>query len=129
MPKLSAGLLLYRVRSGRAEILLVHPGGPFWKNKDSGAWSLPEGEFISLGEIKQKGGKIVRAWAFEGDCDPASIKSNTFRMEWPPRSGKVQEFPEIDKAGFFTVTEARKKINPAQVALLDAFERIIERAR
>ncbi|HZT68610.1 MAG TPA: NUDIX domain-containing protein [Terriglobia bacterium] len=155
MPKLSAGLLLYRVRSGRAEILLVHPGGPFWKNKDSGAWSLPkgevspgedpletarrefeeetgihpEGEFVSLGEIKQKGGKIVRAWAFEGDCDPASIKSNTFRMEWPPRSGKVQEFPEIDKAGFFTVTEARKKINPAQVALLDAFERIIERAR
>jgi predicted NUDIX family NTP pyrophosphohydrolase len=155
MPKLSAGLLLYRVRGGRPEVMLVHPGGPFWRDKDSGAWSLPkgevgptedpletarrefeeetgvrpQGELISLGEIRQKGGKIVRAWAFKGDCDPTSIKSNTFRMEWPPRSGKIQEFPEIDKAQFFTLAEARKKINPAQVAFLHTLERIIERER
>lgn len=150
MAKVSAGLLMYRVRGGRVEAMLVHPGGPFWLKKDVGAWSLPKGEiapgedaldaarrefeeetglhpggeFLPLGEVAQKGGKIVRAWAFEGDCDPASIKSNTFAMEWPPRSGKKQEFREIDKAEFFTLEEARRKVNPAQVALIDALEEI-----
>src|SRR5262252_4951751 len=119
MSKISAGLLLYRSRNGVLEFLLVHPGGPFWKNKDDGAWTIPKGEiaegeeplktairefeeelgfkptepFIELTPIKQKGGKLVHAWAFEGDCDPAQIKSNTFSMEWPPRSGRQCEFP------------------------------------
>lgn len=150
MPRVSAGLLMYRVRGGRLEAMLVHPGGPFWMKKDAGAWSLPKGEiapgedaleaarrefeeetglhpggeFLALGEVVQKGGKIIRAWAFEGDCDPASLKSNTFAMEWPPRSGKRQEFPEIDRAKFFTLEEARKKINSAQVALIDVLERV-----
>lgn len=146
---------MYRMRGGRMEVMLVHPGGPFWMKKDAGAWSLPKREiasgedaldaaqrefeeetglhpgekFLPLAEIVQKGGKIIRAWAFKGDCDPASLKSNTFTMEWPPRSGKRREFPEIDRAGFFTLEEARKKINPAQVALIDALERVIGRAR
>lgn len=141
---------MYRIRGGRVELLLVHPGGPFWKTKDAGAWSLPKGEisaeedeleaaqreffeetgvlpkgeFSLLGEIVQKGGKVVRAWAFEGDYDPATLKSNTFTMEWPPRSGKQQEFPEIDRAAFFTPEEARKRINPAQAQFIDALERI-----
>lgn len=144
---------MYRLRGDRMEVLLVHPGGPFWMKKDAGVWSLPkgeidtgedalqaaqrefeeetgirpQGEFIALGEVKQKSGKVVRAWAFEGDCDPASLKSNTFLMEWPPHSGKKQEFPEIDRAEFLALEEARKKINPAQVALLDALERIAEK--
>lgn len=144
---------MYRLCGDRVEVLLVHPGGPFWMKKDAGAWSLPkgevdsgedalqaaqrefeeetgirpQGEFIGLGEVKQKSGKVVRAWAFEGDCDPASLKSNTFVMEWPPHSGKKQEFPEIDRAEFLALEEARKKINPAQVALLDALERIAEK--
>lgn len=156
MPKLSAGLIMYRVRAGRVELLLVHPGGPFWTKKDEGAWSIPkgevsteedelaaarrefleetgiipEGEFSLLGKVVQKSGKSVRAWAFEGDCDPAALKSNTFTMEWPPRSGKQQEFPEIDRAAFFTPDEARKRINPAQAAFIDALEQIIgERTR
>lgn len=142
---------MFRRRSGRVEVLLVHPGGPFWKKKDAGAWTLPkgevepaedaletarrefteetgihpQGEFLPLGEAVQKGGKVVRAWAFEGDCDPAALRSNTFALEWPPRSGKKQEFPEIDRAAFFTLDEARKKINPAQVALVDALEGIV----
>ena len=133
------------------EVMLVHPGGPFWMKKDAGAWSLPkgevgsgedplkaakrefeeetgvhpQGELLPLPEVAQKGGKIVRAWAFEGDCDPASIKSNTFTMEWPPRSGKKQEFPEIDRAAFLTLEEARIKINPAQVPLIDVLERVV----
>lgn len=141
---------MYRVREGRVELLLVHPGGPFWKKKDAGAWSIPkgevsagednldaarreffeetgispEGQFILLGQIIQKSGKVVRAWAFQADCDPAVLKSNTFTMEWPPRSGKQQEFPEIDRAAFFTPEEARKRINPAQTALIDELERI-----
>ena len=152
---MSAGLLMYRVRSGRMEVMLVHPGGPFWVKKDAGVWSLPKGEvdsgedaleaaqrefeeetslrpqgkFVPLGEVKQKSGKVVRAWAFEGDCDPASLKSNTFTMEWPPHSGKKQEFPEIDRAEFFPLEEARKKINPAQVALIDALEQVAETRR
>jgi len=141
---------MYRIRGSRVELLLVHPGGPFWKTKDAGAWSipkgqicaeedeleaarreffeetgvLPEGEFSLLGEIVQKGGKVVRAWAFEGDYDPATLKSNTFMLEWPPRSGKQQEFPEIDRAAFFTPEEARKRINPAQAEFIDALERM-----
>jgi predicted NUDIX family NTP pyrophosphohydrolase len=145
MPKISAGLLLYRIRDGRLEFLLVHPGGPFWKNKDAGAWTIPKGEitdneealaaairefqeelgfkpsepFIELTPIKQKAGKMVHAWAFEGDCDPTQIKSNTFSMEWPPKSGKQAEFPEVDRAEFFDFESAKAKINPAQVPFLE----------
>ncbi len=141
----SAGLLMYRRRNGLLEFLLVHPGGPFWKNKDAGAWTIPKGEiqsaeeplqaarrefaeelgfepkgqFAELTPIRQKSGKLVRAWAFEGDCDPESCRSNTFEIEWPPRSGRRQAFPEVDRVGFFRLEEARQKINPAQVALLE----------
>ena|SRR5437899_3314507 len=149
MPKISAGLLLHRVKNGALEFLLVHPGGPFWKNKDGGAWTIPKGEitddeealaaairefeeelgfkpsgpFIELTPIKQKAGKMVHAWAFEGDCDPNQIKSNTFSMEWPPKSGKQAEFPEIDRAEFLNLEEAKKKINPAQIPLLEELQR------
>jgi predicted NUDIX family NTP pyrophosphohydrolase len=145
MPKVSAGLLMYRICDGEPEFFLVHPGGPFWKNKDLGAWTIPKGElcegenelacaqrefeeetgfkpkppFIALNPITQKGGKVVHAWAFEDDHDPAAIKSNTFQMEWPPRSGKSKNFPEVDRAEFFRLTEVKEKINPAQSALLD----------
>ena len=140
MAKKSAGLVMYRIRGGALEVLLVHLGGPFWAKKDAGAWFIPKGEiepgedelaaaqrefeeetgfkaagpFIALGSVKHKGGKIVTAWAFEGDCDPASLKSNTFKMEWPPRSGKQREFPEVDRAAFFTVEAAREKMHPAE---------------
>lgn len=150
MAKISAGLLMYRVRSGQMEVMLVHPGGPLWAKKDAGVWGLPkgevgseedllqaaqrefeeetslhpQGEFTPIGQVRQTSGKIIHAWAFEGDCDTASLKSNNFAMEWPPRSGKQQEFPEIDRAEFFTLEEARKKINPGQVVLLDTLERI-----
>ena len=149
MPKISAGLLLYRVRNGALEFLLAHPGGPFWKNKDAGAWTIPKGEiaeneaplaaairefeeelgfkptapFIELTPIKQKGGKVVHAWAFEGDCDPTQIKSNSFSMEWPPRSGKQAEFPEVDRAEFFDLENAKAKINPAQIPFLEELQR------
>lgn len=152
MPKISAGLLLYRLRNGVLEFLLVHPGGPFWKNKDAGAWTIPKGElgdneeplaaavrefeeelgfkpigsFLELTPIKQKGGKIVHAWAVEGDCDPAQIKSNTFTMEWPPNSGKKMEFPEVDRAEFFKLEDAKEKINQAQIPLLEELQRRIE---
>ena len=135
---------MYRVRDSELEFLLVHPGGPFWKGKDSGAWTIPKGEiqpgedpliaakrefeeelgfkpqgqFIELTPIKQKGGKVVRAWAFEGDCDPAQTRSNTFTLEWPPRSGLMCEFPEVDQAVFFNLNLANHKINPAQAGLL-----------
>ena len=150
MAKTSAGLLMYRRRDGLLEFLLVHPGGPFWKNKDAGAWTIPKGEleeaedplaaairefreelslevkgpFTELRPIKQKSGKIVRAWAFEGDCEPEKIKSNTFAIEWPPRSGSMAEFPEIDRAEFFDAERAKEKINPAQVAFLDEVMRL-----
>jgi len=140
MPKKSAGLAMYRIRSGALEILLVHLGGPFWAKKDAGAWFIPKGEiapgedelsaaqrefheetgfqpsgpFIPLGTVKHKSGKTVTAWAFEGDCDPSAVKSNTFKMEWPPRSGKQQEFPEVDRAAFFTLEAAREKMHPAE---------------
>jgi predicted NUDIX family NTP pyrophosphohydrolase len=149
MPKTSAGLLLYRVRRDALEFLLVHPGGPFWKNKDAGAWTIPKGEiddnedpltaairefeeelgfkptgpFVELTPVKQKGGKIVHAWAFAGDCDPNVIKSNTFSMEWPPKSGKQAEFPEVDRAEFFNVEAAKTKINPGQIPLLEELQR------
>jgi len=145
MPKISSGLIMHRFRDGELEFLLVHPGGPFWKNKDSGAWTIPKGEthegedplsaarrefeeeigfaprgaLVELTPIRQKGGKVVMAWTFAGDCDPTQIRSNTFTIEWPPRSGQQQAFPEIDRAAFFTVAGAREKINPAQLALLE----------
>ena len=142
----SAGILLHRRRSRRFEVLLVHPGGPFWVRRDEGAWSIPKGEHSGeedpllaarrefeeelgvappdgpaedLGEIRQKGGKLVHAWAVAGDLDPESIVSNTFELEWPPRSGKVIEVPEVDRAAWFALQEARTRINPAQAELLD----------
>ena len=144
MAKTSAGLILYRMQSGKLEVLLVHPGGPFWGKKDEGAWFVPkgelnvgeeplagakrefeeetglkpEGEFLALGSVKQKSGKTIVAWAFEGDCDPSSIKSNTFTIEWPPKSGRQHEFPEIDRAGFFTVTQAKAKMHPVEYPLV-----------
>jgi predicted NUDIX family NTP pyrophosphohydrolase len=144
--KRSAGILLYRLNAGDLEVLLVHPGGPFWARKDAGAWSIPKGEYgvdedpracalrefeeetgtalgtgdlIELGEIKQKGGKTVTAWAAEGDLDADAVRSNTFTMEWPPRSGRTAEFPEIDRAGWFDAETAREKLLPAQAELLD----------
>ena len=141
---------MYRINRGdRLEVLLVHPGGPFWAKKDHGAWTIPKGEIVpgedllatasrefeeelgfapqgkllSLGMVSQKGGKKVHAWAFEGDCNPAALKSNSFTIEWPPSSGRMQEFPEVDRAQFFGMDEAKKKINPAQVELLLALER------
>ncbi|HEV8226569.1 MAG TPA: NUDIX domain-containing protein [Methylomirabilota bacterium] len=144
MPKRSAGLLMYRRREGHVEVLLVHPGGPFWMKKDAGAWSIPKGEydegedafaaatrefqeetglvaqgpFLPLAQARQSG-KIIQAWAFEGDCQPESLRSSTFALEWPPRSGRRQEFPEVDRAEWFGLEEARRKIIPGQVALLD----------
>lgn len=143
---MSAGLVLFRRRNHNFEVLLVHPGGPFFVKKDEGAWTIPKGEaapgedllrraqiefeeelgirpqgnWIPLGSIKQKGGKIVHAWAFEGDLDDAfKLKSNSFEMEWPPGSGNMKQFPEVDRAEFFADETARRKINPAQVVLLD----------
>ena len=145
MTKQSAGILLFRFRNQHLEFFLVHPGGPFFTHKDTGAWSIPKGEFseeeqpldaakrefkeelgadasgkfIALTPIKQKGGKLVYAWALEGDINAEEIKSNLFELEWPPKSGKKKEFPEIDKAAWFTIEAARQKINPAQAALID----------
>ncbi len=145
MAKQSAGILLYRFMNKQMEIFLVHPGGPFFRNKDDGIWSIPkgeflddedafiaakrefleetgqsiDGEFIPLEPVIQKGGKKVFAWAVEGDIDHETITSNTFEMEWPPRSGKKQSFPEIDKAAWFDVETAKVKINAAQVELID----------
>ena len=146
MPKRSAGILLYRRRDGDVEVLLVHPGGPFWAKKDLGAWSIPKGEYdqgedplrtalreleeetghrvrdselVDLGEIRQRGGKVLSAWAAAGDLDADTITSNTFTMEWPPRSGNRREFPEVDRAGWFDVTTAREKVLAAQAELID----------
>ena len=144
MPKKSAGILLYRIGNKNPEVFLVHPGGPFWAKKDDGAWSIPKGEFdddedpltaakrefeeetglkisgnfIELNPIKQKSGKIVYAWAIKGDIDPLKIISNEYEMEWPPRSGKMKNFPEIDKAAWFNLNEAKKKINEGQSGLI-----------
>ena len=142
--KVTAGLLLYRYRD-ELEVFLVHPGGPFWAKKDLGAWSLPkgeitegedllhaakrefteetgfpiDGEFRPLDPVKQSNGKIVHAWAIEADCDPLQIQSNLFAMEWPPKSGKTQEFPEVDRAAWFTIAEAQKRILTAQAKFID----------
>ncbi|MGJ5181300.1 NUDIX domain-containing protein [Bradyrhizobium oligotrophicum] len=141
----SAGVLAFRRTAGTLEVLLVHPGGPFWRSKDLGAWSIPKGEFgagetaeavarrefaeelgseltaplVALGEIRQRGGKVVDAFAAEIDLDADAISSNEFELEWPPRSGRMQRFPEVDRAAWFDLAEARARINPAQAALLD----------
>jgi predicted NUDIX family NTP pyrophosphohydrolase len=150
VPKKSAGLLLFRRRE-RLEVLLVHPGGPLWARKDEGAWSIPKGEldadedplaaarrefkeelgssatgdFVTLAPIRQASGKLVYAWAVEADFDTATFTSGTFSMEWPPRSGRQQEFPEVDRAEWFTIDEAKRKINKGQVPLLDECEQLI----
>jgi predicted NUDIX family NTP pyrophosphohydrolase len=142
--KVSAGLLVYRKRPGTLEVLLAHPGGPFWAKRDSGAWSIPKGEvdaqeppldaarrefheetgftvsgaFTALSPLRQPGGKVVHAWAVAGDCDPTQMRSNLFRMEWPPRSGKQQEFPEIDRVEWFAIDEALRRILPGQAGFL-----------
>jgi predicted NUDIX family NTP pyrophosphohydrolase len=144
----SAGLLLYRRRDGRLEVLLAHPGGPFWANKDAGAWTVPkglaesgedllaaarrefaeetglrpEGPFVPLGSVRQKAGKVVHAWACEGDADPAALTSNVMSAEWPPGSGYRVEFPEVDRCAWFTPAEAREKLNPAQAEFIDRLE-------
>lgn len=151
MPRVSAGLLMYRIQDGKLQVLLAHPGGPFFQNKDDGAWTIPKGEieagedlleaakrefeeetgikpsgpFIELTPIKQKGGKIVHAWAFQGDCDPSAVASNTFTMEWPPKSGRQMEFPEMDRAEFFDVATAGQKIKAAQMPLVNECEQIV----
>lgn len=145
MTKLSAGLLMYRFRDNTLEVFIVHPGGPYWARKDDGAWSIPKGEyeegedpleaakrefieetsltangfFRPLSTLKQLSGKKITAWACEGDCDPSSVKSNTFTIEWPPRSGKQAEFPEIDRAAWFTVYVAKQKLIKGQVGFID----------
>jgi predicted NUDIX family NTP pyrophosphohydrolase len=153
MPRMSAGLLMYRRRPAVLEILLVHPGGPFWRNKDLGTWSIPKGEagpgedlletarrefeeelgfppptdgpFLSLGEVKQKGGKVVYGWAFEGDCDPAKCRSNTVKVEWPAKSGRWVEFPEVDRVEFFEIGAARERLNAGQVPFLERLEAVV----
>jgi predicted NUDIX family NTP pyrophosphohydrolase len=156
MPKKSsAGILMYRWRGPAIEVFLVHPGGPFWAKKDAGAWSIPKGEpaqaedllyaakrefeeetgcvvegnFTALSPAKQAGGKVVYAWAVEGDCRPESIKSINFSMEWPPRSGKRMEFPEVDRAGWFTLELAREKLLKGQVGFLEELQQIITRRK
>ena len=153
MAKRSAGLLMYRrAISGEVEVLLVHPGGPFWAKKDKGAWSISkgeyadgelpldaakrefeeetgfsaQGEFLELGQVQQSGGKVVSAWAFEGDCDPAKLVSNRFSMEWPPRSGRMIEVPEVDRGGWFEITQAREQILKSQAPFLDRLQRMLE---
>jgi len=152
MPKKSAGLLMYRRPRGGLEVFLVHPGGPFWQKKDAGSWSVPKGEyrpgedpievakrefqeetgfkasgeFVPLTPRKQPSGKVITAWAFEGDCDASAIKSNTFLMEWPPRSGRQQEFPEVDRAGWFSISAAKKKIIKGQSGFLEELSKILE---
>ena len=147
----SAGLLLYRVRDRGPEVLLVHPGGPFWKNRDEGAWSIPKGEiepgetaidvarrefeeelgrpapeseFMPLGSVRQAGGKVVHAWAAPGDFDVDRLHSGSFEIEWPPRSGRRAAFPEVDRAGWFDLDAARRKINQAQAEFLDRLEKL-----
>lgn len=155
MPSKSAGIVAFRRKRGRIEVLLVHPGGPFWRNKDLGAWSIPKGEYdasddpedvarrefreelgiemtedlLPLGEVRQRGGKMVKAFAVETDIDVENIQSNAFEIEWPPRSGRRQAFPEIDRAEWFDLGAARTKINEAQRALLARLETITDGAK
>jgi predicted NUDIX family NTP pyrophosphohydrolase len=146
MPKLSAGVLVYRARDGVVEVLIAHPGGPFWARKDDGAWSIPKGEYadgedpwaaaqreffeelalpvpggprIDFGALKQPSGKVVTAFAVEGDLDVTDARSNTFQIEWPRGSGKVREFPEVDRVGWFAVAQARTKLLKGQLPFLD----------
>ncbi|MDE2188433.1 MAG: NUDIX domain-containing protein [Patescibacteria group bacterium] len=151
MKKISAGLLMYRIKNGVTEVLLVHPGGPFYKNKDDGVWDIPKGEsedhekdllevakrefeeeigWKPVGDFKSIGtcerpNKIVHAWTFQGDCDPATIKSNTCMVEWPPKSGKQIEILEVDRAGFFDMSTAKQKVWPYLVPLIEMFERMM----
>jgi predicted NUDIX family NTP pyrophosphohydrolase len=153
MPKLSAGILLFRRRAG-LEVMLVHPGGPFWAKKDEGAWSIPKGladegedllaaakrefleetgmpvagAFLDLGAHKQPSSKTIAAWACEGDFDPATLKSNTFSLEWPPHSGRMVEFPEVDRAAWYSIDEALVKINKGQKPILAALEASVARS-
>lgn len=138
---------MFRKRESTLQLFLVHPGGPFWRNKDAGAWSIPKGEyeegkdplhaakrefleetgieadgkFLPLGEIKQPSGKVITAWALEGDCEPSAVRSNMFSMEWPPKSGRQQEFPEVDRADWFAVNEAKTRIVKGQIGFIDRF--------
>lgn len=154
MPKLSAGLLVYRRSDRGLEVLLVHPGGPYWAKKDEGAWSIPKGEYepdedplqvalrefeeeigrtpadpseaVSLGELRQPSGKVVRAWGVAGEVDVSDVQSNTFEMEWPPRSGRTQEFPEVDRAGWFGLEEARRKLLRGQLGFIDRLSELLD---
>ena len=153
MGKHSAGLLLYRRRGGLLELFLVHPGGPFWASKDAGAWSIPKGEyeagedplaaarrefteetgftaagpFLPLTPLKQKSGKLIQAFACEGEADPGALTSNTFTLEWPPHSGQTQEFPEVDRGAWFPLPEALEKIHPGQAGFLEELARLVMR--
>jgi predicted NUDIX family NTP pyrophosphohydrolase len=155
MAKTSAGILLFRRRPAGVQVMLVHPGGPFWAKKDAGAWSIPkgladegedllaaakrefreetgmnvEGEFLALGAHKQPGGKTIVAWALEGDFDPATLKSNVFAMEWPPRSGQMAEFPEVDRAAWYSIDEALEKVNKGQTPIIAALNSLTARSR
>ena len=146
--RVSAGILLYRFRGETLEVFLIHPGGPYWRGKDTGAWSIPKGEleegdnelaaaqrefeeetgsrvsgeFIPLEALRLKSGKIVYAWALRGDIDASAIRSNSFSIEWPPRSGRQQEFPEVDRGGWFTMEAAREKIHPGQLGFIDQLQ-------
>ena len=152
--KLSAGILLYRKRDSELEVFLVHPGGPFWAKKNEGAWSIPKGEYtegedplavakrefheetgsevhgtcIALLPLKQPSGKVIAAWAVEGEIDPASLRSNTFSMEWPPKSGKLKEFPEVDRAVWCDLTTARQKLLPGQCSFLDQLQSLLNKS-
>jgi predicted NUDIX family NTP pyrophosphohydrolase len=152
MAKHSAGVLMYRGHDQRIEVFLVHPGGPFWAKKDLGAWSIPKGEYVEaeepadaavrefqeetgfaiegnlrkLGVVRQAGGKLVSAWCVEGNCDAAQLRSNLFEMEWPPRSGRMAEFPEVDRGVWFPIAEARDRILKSQVPLLDMLEQLLQ---
>ncbi|HTF43371.1 MAG TPA: NUDIX domain-containing protein [Terriglobales bacterium] len=152
MPRRSAGLIMYRRLPRNLEVFLVHPGGPFFAKKDEGTWTIPKGEyldgelpleaakrefqeetgfpvpetFLDLGSIKQAGGKIVAAWAFEGDCDPAKMSSNTCEVEWPPRSGRLIEVPEADRGAWFSIDEAKERIKSTQIPLLDRLAKALD---
>jgi predicted NUDIX family NTP pyrophosphohydrolase len=154
MAKQSAGLLMYRSRDGQLQVFLVHPGGPFWARKDLGAWSISkgeyavgepaleaakrefqeetgfaaEGDFLSLGEVRQAGGKVVSAWAFEGDCDPSTLVSNRCEIEWPPRSGRKMEIAEVDRGDWFSMAEARERILKSQAPLLERLSQLLRPA-
>jgi len=151
MPTVSAGLLLFRQTRGALEVFLVHPGGPFWVRKDAGAWTIPKGEFTAgesaldaaqrefaeetgfqpagefraLTPVRQKGGKLIYAWAVEGDCEPSDLESNTFALEWPPKSGRVQQFPEVDRGGWFSLDAARLKLVRGQLPFLDELAELV----